>query len=168
MSPRHFRKLFYPGLCRVMGGFKELGLTVIKHTDGNLWPIMDMIVDSGIDCLDPIDPKGGMSIPEVKAKYGDRIALKGNVDCADLLTFGSVEETVEATKQTLREGMPGGGFIISSSNSIHSGVKPENYAAMMRTVREFGGIYPEVLPLCCMEPARSDRITTDVRMRIQD
>ena len=112
---------------------------MIKHTDGNLWPIMDMIVDSGIDCLDPIDPKGGMSIPEVKAKYGDRIALKGNVDCADLLTFGSVEETVEATKQTLREGMPGGGFIISSSNSIHSGVKPENYAAMMRTVREFGG-----------------------------
>ena len=82
MSPRHFRKLFYPGLCRVMGGFKELGLLVIKHTDGNLWPIMDMIVDSGIDCLDPIDPKGGMSIPEVKAKYGDRIALKGNVDCA--------------------------------------------------------------------------------------
>ena len=55
------------------------------------------------------------------------------------VTFGSVEETVEATKQTLREGMPGGGFIISSSNSIHSGVKPENYAAMMRTVREFGG-----------------------------
>jgi uroporphyrinogen decarboxylase len=139
MSPRHFRKLFYPGLCRVMGGFKELGLTVIKHTDGNLWPIMDMIVDSGIDCLDPIDPKGGMSIPAVKAKYGDRIALKGNVDCADLLTFGSVEETVEATQQTLREGMPGGGFIISSSNSIHSGVKPENYAALMRTVREFGG-----------------------------
>ena len=62
MSPRHFRKLFYPGLCRVMGGFKELGLLVIKHTDGNLWPIIDMIVDSGIDCLDPIDPKGGMSI----------------------------------------------------------------------------------------------------------
>ena len=58
MSPRHFRKLFYPGLCRVMGGFKELGLLVIKHTDGNLWPIMDMIVDSGIDCLDPDRPEG--------------------------------------------------------------------------------------------------------------
>ena len=89
-----------------MGGFKELGLLVIKHTDGNLWPIMDMIVDSGIDCLDPIDPKGGMSIPEVKGKYGHRIAIKGNVDCADLLTFGTVEETVAATKQALREGMP--------------------------------------------------------------
>ncbi len=60
MSPRHFRQLLYPGLCRVMGGYKELGLYVIKHTDGNLWPILDMIVDSGIDCLDPIDPQAGM------------------------------------------------------------------------------------------------------------
>ena len=61
MSPKHFRKLFYPGLCRVMGGYKELGLYVIKHTDGNLWRIIDMIIDSGIDCLDPIDPQAGMN-----------------------------------------------------------------------------------------------------------
>jgi uroporphyrinogen decarboxylase len=138
MSPRHFRKLFYPGLRRVMGGYKELGLTVIKHSDGNLWPIIEMIVDSGIDCLDPIDPQGGMDIGAVKAKYGDRIALKGNVDCAHLLTFGSPQETAAATRETLRKGMPGGGFICSSSNSIHSGVKPENYVAMMRTIREEG------------------------------
>jgi uroporphyrinogen decarboxylase len=141
MSPRHFRKLFYPALCRVMRGYKELGLYVIKHTDGNLWPIMDMIVDSGIDCLDPIDPIAGMDLGEVKAKYGDRIALKGNVDCAELMTFGTPEETAEATKTALRKGMPGGGFIVSSSNSIHSGVKPENYVALLRTLQEFGS-YP--------------------------
>jgi uroporphyrinogen decarboxylase len=138
MSPRHFRKLFYPGLCRVMGGYKELGLNVIKHTDGNLWPILDMIVDSGIDCLDPLDPQAGMDIAEVKAKYGDRIALKGNVDCAHLMTFGTPQETAEATREALARGMPGGGFICSSSNSIHSGVKPENYVAMMQTIREEG------------------------------
>jgi uroporphyrinogen decarboxylase len=138
MSPRHFRTLFYPGLCRVMGGYKELGLYVIKHTDGNLWPILDMIVDSGIDCLDPIDPQAGMDLAEVKAKYDGRIALKGNVDCAHLLTFGTPQETAEATRRALAHGMPGGGFICSSSNSIHSGVKPENYVAMMRTIRQEG------------------------------
>ena len=138
MSPTHFRELLYPGFLRVMSGFKELGLYVIKHTDGNLWSIMDLLVDSGFDCLDPIDPQAGMDLGEVKAKYGDRVALKGNVDCADLMTFGTVEETIEATKTALRQGMPGGGYILSSSNSIHSAVKPENYAAMMRTWREFG------------------------------
>lgn len=138
MSPKHFREVFYPGLCRVMQGYKELGLYVIKHTDGNLWRIIDMIIDSGIDCLDPIDPQAGMDLGEVKAKYGDRIALKGNVDCAQLLTFGTPDEVVEATKHALKQGMPGGGYILSSSNSIHSAVKPENYVAMMQTLREFG------------------------------
>lgn len=138
MSPRHFREFFYPGLCRVMGGYKELGLYVIKHTDGNLWKILDMIIDSGIDCLDPIDPQAGMDLGEVKAKYGQHVALKGNVDCAQLMTFGTPEEVVEATKEALRKGMPGGGFILSSSNSIHSAVKPENYVAMLQTLRECG------------------------------
>ncbi len=138
MSPRHFREFFYPGLCRVMGGYKELGLYVIKHTDGNLWPILDMIINSGIDCLDPIDPQAGMDLGEVKAKYGNRVALKGNVDCAQLMTFGTPAEVVEATKEALRKGMPGGGYILSSSNSIHSSVKPENYVAMLETWREYG------------------------------
>jgi uroporphyrinogen decarboxylase len=138
MSPKHFREFFYPGLCRVMQGYKELGLYVIKHTDGNLWRILDMIIDSGIDCLDPIDPQAGMDLGEVKAKYGDRVALKGNVDCAQLMTFGTPDEVVEATKEALRKGMPGGGFILSSSNSIHSTVKPEKYLAMLETLREYG------------------------------
>ena len=80
-------------------------------------------------------------LQEVKAKYGRRIALKGNVDCANLMTFGTPEETAEATKEALRKGMPGGGFILSSSNSIHSSVKPENYLAMLRTLGEYGS-YP--------------------------
>jgi uroporphyrinogen decarboxylase len=138
MSPKHFREFFYPGLCRVMRGFKELGLYVIKHTDGNIWSIMDMIIDSGIDCLDPIDPLAGMDLAEVKAKYGHRVALKGNVDCAQLMTFGTPDEVIEATKVALRKGMPGGGYILSSSNSIHSSVKPENYSAMVRTLRDYG------------------------------
>jgi len=137
MSPRHFRELFYPGLKRVMGGFKELGLMVIKHSDGDLRPILDMILDSGIDCLDPIDPIAGMDVGEIKAQYGHRVAIKGNVDCAQTLTFGTVEEVIEETKEVMRKGMPGGGFILSSSNSIHSAVKPENYMAMLRTWEKY-------------------------------
>jgi uroporphyrinogen decarboxylase len=141
MSPAHFRELFYPGLCRVMKGYKDLGLRVIKHTDGMIWPLMDMIVDSGIDCLDPIDPVAGMDLAEVKQKFGRRIALKGNVDCSHLMTLGTPEQVAAATRDALRIGAPGGGFILSSSNSIHSSVKPENYLAMLRTLKEFG-TYP--------------------------
>ena len=138
MSPAHFAALFAPGLRRVMQGFKELGLRVIKHTDGWIWPLMDMIVDSGIDCLDPIDPVAGMDLAEVKAKYGQRIALKGNVDCAHLMTLGTPGQVAAATREALKAGAPGGGFILSSSNSIHSSVKPENYMAMLMTLKEHG------------------------------
>jgi len=66
------------------------------------------------------------------------VALKGNVDCAHLMTLGSPAQVAEATRKALRIGMPGGGFILSSSNSIHSAVKPENYRAMLDTLRECG------------------------------
>lgn len=138
MSPAHFRQLFYPGLCQVMKGFRDLGLRVIKHTDGMIWPLIDMIVDSGIDCLDPIDPIAGMDLGEVKAKFGTRIALKGNVDCSHLMTLGTPEQVAAATRDALRVGAPGGGFILSSSNSIHSSVKPENYMALLLTLKEHG------------------------------
>ena len=61
-----FRERLATPLKRVMTGFKELGLFVIKHTDGNIRPILDLIVDAGIDALDPIDPLAGLDIGEMK------------------------------------------------------------------------------------------------------
>jgi uroporphyrinogen decarboxylase len=79
-----------------------------------------------------------MDLAEVKAKYGRAVALKGNVDCAQTMTFGSPEEVRAETRACLRAGAPGGGFVLSSSNSIHSAVKPENYFAMLQTLQEHG------------------------------
>ncbi|HUX12842.1 MAG TPA: uroporphyrinogen decarboxylase family protein [Spirochaetia bacterium] len=133
VSPAAFREIFFPGLKRVVAGYKELGLLVIKHTDGDIMPIIDMIVDAGFDCLDPIDPVAGMDLETVKERFGNRIAIKGNVDCANLLTFGSPEEVRRAAEYCILTGGRGGGYIFSSSNSIHSSVKPENYRAMLDT-----------------------------------
>jgi uroporphyrinogen decarboxylase len=138
MSPKMFRQYLYPGLQRVIGGFKALGLPVIKHSDGNIRPLLDMILDSGIDCLDPIDPLGGLDMGEMKQKYGNRVALKGNVNCAQTLSFGSEKEVVEETIKVIRKGGEGGGLILSSSNSIHSAVKPGNYLAMWNAIRMYG------------------------------
>jgi uroporphyrinogen decarboxylase len=144
MSPAAFREFFYPGLKRVVAGFHEAGLPIIKHSDGAILPLIDMILDSGIDCLDPIDPIAGLDIGEIKRRYGDRVALKGNVDCAQTLTFGSEQAVVEETKEVIRKAADGGGLIVSSSNSIHSAVKPGNYLAMWNAIRMYGE-YPIAL-----------------------
>ncbi|MHC4477086.1 MAG: uroporphyrinogen decarboxylase family protein [Planctomycetota bacterium] len=138
VSAQTFGEFLLPGLKRVVSGFKELGLPVIKHTDGNIMPLIDMIVDCDIDCLDPIDPVAGLDIGGIKKMYGDRIALKGNVNCAQTLTFGSVHDVVEETKEVIRKAATGGGLILSSSNSIHSAVKPGNYLAMWNAIRMYG------------------------------
>ena len=54
------------------------------------------------------------------------------------MSYATVEEVVEETKQAIIKGAPGGGYILSSSNSIHASVKPENYMAMLDTLKKFG------------------------------
>jgi len=141
MSPAHFKEFVLPYLQEMVDLAKEKGVPFIKHTDGNLWQIVDLIIDTGIDALDPLEPIAGMDIGQVKELYGDRIALAGNVDCGELLSRCSKEEVVEAVKETLAKAAVGGGHILASSNSIHPAVRPENYKEMVRTGRKYGG-YP--------------------------
>ncbi len=138
MSPAHFRRFVLPFLTRSVAAAHALGVPYIKHTDGKLWPILDDLVGAGIDALDPIEPKAGMDIGAVKAAYGDRIALVGNIDCGGLLPRGTPAEVEEAVKETIAKAGPGGGYVLASSNTIHSGVRPENYRAMTDAARRWG------------------------------
>ncbi len=138
MSPQHFQEFVLPYLQEMVDTAHRYNVPFIKHTDGNIWPILDMIVDTGIDGLDPLEPIAHMDIGEVKAKYGDRIAVVGNVDCGELLSRGTVEEVVEAVKETLAKAAVGGGHILASSNSIHPAVNPQNYRAMVEAGKQYG------------------------------
>ena len=138
MSPEHFKEFVLPGLQQVIDVAKVRGIPFIKHSDGNIWALLDMIVDAGIDAFQAVEPAAGMDIGEVKKAYGDRIALIGNVDCAQLLTFGTPDDVRRATLECIRKASPGGGHILSSSNIIHKGVPPENYLAMIETAKEYG------------------------------
>ncbi len=136
MSPRHFKEFVLPGLKRCVDAAHEAGAYVVKHTDGNIMPILDMIVDTGIDALNPLEPVAGMDIGLIKERYGSRIALVGNIDCGYVLSQAPVEEVRRVTRETIRVAKPGGGYCLSSSNSIHSSVRPENFMAMIETWRE--------------------------------
>ncbi len=138
VSPQMFRELLFSEFRRVVQGYKKLGFYVIKHSDGNLNPILDMLVEAGIDCLDPIDPLGSMDIGDIRERYGNQIARKGNIDCVHTLVKGTPEQVREEVLACIRKGSPGGGHIISSSNSLHAGIDPGLYRVMLQTVRECG------------------------------
>ena len=74
----------------------------------------------------------------IKKEYGQRICIKGNVDCTKTLVYGTGQEVEEEVKACIEQAAPGGGYILSSSNMIHSGVKPENYVSMIKALRKYG------------------------------
>ena len=141
MSPAMFREFILPQLTRAVDAIHDEGAKCIKHCDGNTWPILDMMIDAGVDCINPLEPVANMDVAEVKQKYGDRVCIMGNIDCAELLCNGTEEQVIAAVKKCIQDGAPNGGLIISSSNSIHAGVNPKNYAAMIKATHDFGS-YP--------------------------
>ena len=137
ISPDHYRKFLLPFHTEIVEAAHKAGLKIIKHSDGNLWPIMDDLLAAGFDGIHPFQPQS-MDIAEAKKKLAGKAAIVGNIDCSFLLPFGTEQEVRQAVRDTIRIAAPGGGYIISSSNSIHPGVKPENYLAMIKAAREFG------------------------------
>jgi len=138
VSPKHTERFITPGLKEIVQYCHSRGIPCLKHTDGNIWPIFDLIVETGVDAIHPIDPIAGMDLGEAKAKYGDKMCLMGNVECGNLLSWGTKEEVREAVKECIRKAGKGGGYICVSSNSIHAAVNPENYVEMVKAIREYG------------------------------
>lgn len=138
MSPDMFREFIFPQLKRAVDAIHEEGGKCIKHCDGDIRPIIGMMIEAGIDCINPLEPVANMDVARVKSEYGDRVCIMGNIDCAELLCHYSTDQVAEAVRECIQKGASGGGLIISSSNSIHSGVKPENYAAMIQAVKRWG------------------------------
>ena len=141
ISPKMWDAIFMPHFRRWVAAIHDHGMYYWKHTDGNIQAILPALVDAGIDGIDPIEPVAGMDLAEIKQTWGNKIAIKGNVDCAQLLVNGTEHEVEEAVKQCVRDAGTGGGYACSSSNSIHSGVKPKLYIKMLDAIREYG-VYP--------------------------
>ena len=137
-SPDLFEELVAPHLKECIDTYRGLGFYTIKHTDGNINPILDQIVACGPDALHSIDPQGGMNLLDVRRRYGDKICTIGNVNCG-LLQTGTEEEAAADVRRCLREGMTGGyGFIFSTSNCAYTGLPLERYELMQKIWREEG------------------------------
>ena len=130
LSPAMFDEFVTPFLAMICKAGREDGLYVIKHTDGNIMPILNSLVEAGPHALHSIDPMAGVDIREVKRLVGDRVALCGNVHCAALQT-GTVEEVIESAEYRLKYGGEGGGYIFATSNVPFKGMPPERYQLIL-------------------------------------
>ena len=137
LSPAQFAEFVFPYLSSLIRGYRDLGFYTIKHTDGNIMPILDQLVEAKPHALHSLDPQAGVDIAEVKRLYGDQVALIGNVNCCALDT-GTPDEVVASARYALQNGMPGGGYIYSTSNCIYTGMPLSRYELMLEVWRTEG------------------------------
>lgn len=138
VSPEMFREFINPYNRKLVERAHRKGLKVVRHSDGNLWPILDILLETGYDGLNPLEPQAGMRLKELKEYCGDRMCFLGNIDCVDLLPNGSAEQVEAAVVEAIRDAAAGGGLIIDSSNTYHPGVKPENVIAVFEATKKHG------------------------------
>ena len=139
LSPEMFSEFVTPYLAKLIKGYRDMGFYTIKHTDGNIMPILDQLVETNPHALHSIDPQAGVDIAEVKRLIGDRLCLIGNVNCG-LLQTGTEDQVIESVRYSLKHGMPGGGYIFSTSNCIYTGMPLERYELMLN-IWKSEGIY---------------------------
>jgi uroporphyrinogen decarboxylase len=137
LSPNQFSEFVAPYLAKQIKGYRDLGFYTIKHSDGNIMPIIDQIVECNPHAIHSLDPQGGVDIAEVKRLYGDKVCLIGNVNCG-LMDTGTDEQVVESARYALKHGMPGGGYIFSTSNCVYTGMKLSRYELMLDVWRQEG------------------------------
>jgi len=84
-------------------------------------PLLDDILDAGVDVLIGLDPAEGKGtrLAEIKERFrGRHRALWGGVSGAITVEMGTEEETEEAVRTALRTLGAGGGFILSPVDNI--------------------------------------------------
>ena len=137
IHPKYFRQYLFPWYKKMGDICRQKGLGFILHSDGNVWQLMEDLIEVGYHGLHPIQPNA-MDINEVKEKYGTRLCLMGNINLDSTLTLGTPDEVKEEVRTRIRDLAPGGGYCVASSNSITNYVPLENYRALLEAVREYG------------------------------
>lgn len=137
VSPAIYRQHLFPWMRKMKDVCRQRDLPFLFHSDGNLWEVMEDLIEIGVNALHPIEPKA-MDIAEVKRRVGHRLCLIGNIDLGYTLTRGTPEEVRAEVRERIRVCAPGGGYCVGSSNSVTNYVPLANYKAMIEAAREFG------------------------------
>lgn len=138
ISPEMFENYFLPMMQKVAAC---IDIPWMTHSDGNMLPMMDIWLKLGQNAIHPIEP-AAMDIREIKRLYGGKICLVGNVD-VDILATGNPNEIDSIVHGLIRDVAPGGGYMLSSGNSLAASTNVKNALAMGKALEKYGS-YPIV------------------------
>jgi uroporphyrinogen decarboxylase len=142
LSPYAFEMVAYAYEKELYRRIMNYGAPVLIHCCG--------YVPQCIKFAPEVNPGGAIQFDyQVNLKWakeliGDKMTFMGNLDCNRVLHLGSKEDVMEACRQAIRDGAPGGGFWLSGGCEIPRDMPYENMDAMLKAIKEYGR-YPIVV-----------------------
>jgi len=140
VNPKLYRKYVFPYYRQIKRLTEQAGVPLLLHSDGRITEILPDLADIGFNAIHPIDPNG-MDIVETRQIVGPGVCLIGNLSLAFPLGTGTPEDVARETEALIRMMAPGGGYCVSSGNSIPDYIPYENWKAMRDTALRVG-VYP--------------------------
>ncbi|MEI6513975.1 MAG: uroporphyrinogen decarboxylase family protein [bacterium] len=135
-SPKSFEKVFLPAYRRMIKAYKEAGAKyVFLHSDGNIRPILDMLIDAGIEGLNPLERRAKMDPFEIRKTY-PKVVLTGGMCNSHTLINGPIEKIVREAKELIDLGKDGG--VVIGTHSVSPEVPIEHFAAYHETCLTYG------------------------------
>jgi len=143
-SPRIFRDLSLGALKRLTRMAREADIPSHLHACGlEAYLVEVAAAETDLDSIEPLEsparghPNADCDLAEIKRRYGDRIALKGNLDTTMML-IASPEEVEREAKWCIDVAAPGGGFVLSTGDQLGRETPPENIHKMVEVARTYG------------------------------
>ncbi|MGI5895255.1 MAG: uroporphyrinogen decarboxylase family protein [Candidatus Merdivicinus sp.] len=139
ISPAMFREKVKPYLKeRITYTRQYTQAYYLHHSCGSINLLLDDLIDSGVDIINPIQPKAkDMNAKYLKETFGNRIVFHGGIDTQELLPFSSPEEVRESVENTIRVMNKEGGYIFAAAHNIQEDVNPQNLTIMFETARNY-------------------------------
>lgn len=130
-SPKLWRRMIKPRLARLFAIFRNAGLPVILHSDGDIWPILPDLVEIGLTCLNPVQPEV-LEHGRLHREFGRQLSFYGGISTQEVLPKLPAGGVRAATLACARDLAPDGtGLILGPSHRMQSDIPPGNVAAML-------------------------------------
>jgi len=135
VDPESLREYVFPGTKKLINQAKSYGLTVMHHSCGSIFPIIQDLSDLGADIIHPIQALASeMDATNLKRHFNGKVAFCGGVDAQNLLVNGSPEEVAKKVTE-LKELFPTGLIISPSHEAILPDISPANIHAMFNALK---------------------------------
>jgi uroporphyrinogen-III decarboxylase len=141
ISPKHWRTFIFPHIKEVCTELYHYHpeVKIYCHICGNILPIAEDLVETGLDCIGPLDPLGHFTPGEVRKRVGDAVSLMGGVNTLSFID-STPEEIIEEARGCIIQAGEKGGYILGSGCVVPRDAKRENVEAL-RIASERYGIY---------------------------